>query len=328
MTAVRTGYGNELSRVTAWRWRRGYDSGSINGAVPNPRSAEPNGRGGQPANLDDALNQIAGAPVPAAAKPVPMDPKAVEEFKAMVRPELLRKGVPPDQIEAQLNAVVAKAQQGVNPFYRAPEPPKQRPPGFGSRCSQTAGSPPNRASRNCSARAGPAPPVSSSHGVTCCKEQPRTSSTRSVPRSTRSRTPWRILRLRPTTSERRPSTQARPRSLCRGAARVRRFVRGFAVWTIFEGGAPEALIRGWDPVGGMSPEEFARFGTPDARIWPANDGFPGLHAATRSAAGGNHHRQVRSRRWALPRARPDAVRESRPCTRVGWRAVPPIRSDR
>ncbi len=48
----------------------------------------------------------------------------------MVRPELLRQGVPPDQVEAQLNAVVAKAQLGVNPFYPAPEPPKQPPPGF------------------------------------------------------------------------------------------------------------------------------------------------------------------------------------------------------
>ncbi|MGB3484167.1 MAG: TNT domain-containing protein [Mycobacterium sp.] len=41
------------------------------------------------------------------------------------------------------------------------------------------------------------------------------------------------------------------------------------------GGAPTALLRGWDPVGNMPWDEFAsRFGTPEARIWPDNNGFP------------------------------------------------------
>jgi Tuberculosis necrotizing toxin len=41
------------------------------------------------------------------------------------------------------------------------------------------------------------------------------------------------------------------------------------------GGAPSALLRGWDPVGNMSWEDFTtQFGTPEARIWPDNDGFP------------------------------------------------------
>ena len=50
---------------------------------------------------------------------------------------------------------------------------------------------------------------------------------------------------------------------------------GLPVRTIAEGGAPEALVRGWDPTGGMPWDEFGpRFGTPDSRIWPDNNGFP------------------------------------------------------
>lgn len=42
-----------------------------------------------------------------------------------------------------------------------------------------------------------------------------------------------------------------------------------------EGGAPLAVLRGWDPAGGLSPHEFeAQFGVPGARTWPPNDGFP------------------------------------------------------
>ena len=42
-----------------------------------------------------------------------------------------------------------------------------------------------------------------------------------------------------------------------------------------EGGAPSALLRGWDPVGNMPWEDFAtQYGTPQARVWPDNDGFP------------------------------------------------------
>jgi len=47
---------------------------------------------------------------------------------------------------------------------------------------------------------------------------------------------------------------------------------------VTEGGAPLAVMRGWDPMGGMAPGEFeARLGTPESRIWPVNDGFPAGH---------------------------------------------------
>lgn len=41
------------------------------------------------------------------------------------------------------------------------------------------------------------------------------------------------------------------------------------------GGAPTALLRGWDPTGHLDWEEFVtRFGTPDTPVWPGNNGFP------------------------------------------------------
>lgn len=71
-----------------------------------------------------------GGPVP----PVPVSAKDVEEFKVQARKMFANYGVPPDQIEAQVNAALVQAQQ---PLPRsAPrdvprEPERQPAPGFG-----------------------------------------------------------------------------------------------------------------------------------------------------------------------------------------------------
>ncbi|HKP39623.1 hypothetical protein [Mycobacterium sp.] len=105
------------------------------------RKAPPSADGRQqPDNLDTALGQLAGKPgqQPAPPKPaagdarapLPLDPKAVETFKSTARQMMLRDGVPPDQIEQRLDAMVAAAQKPL-PAYTPPKPDKMPPPGFG-----------------------------------------------------------------------------------------------------------------------------------------------------------------------------------------------------
>jgi hypothetical protein len=299
MNAVRTAYGNQLNTSRVEMAAEGYDL--TNGAVPQtnrqpanlddalnqiagggvPANIPPTPAGppvdpkpvGQPADLNDALDQIAGAPVPAAAKPVPMDPKAVEEFKAMVRPELLRDGVPPDRVEAQLNAMVARAAQGVNPFYRAPEPPKQPTPGFGEGFADRWFST-EQSIDNLLGQGGPgAPGVLESWGE--------------VVQGTAENVvnPFGAVVDEIQNAANAPSAAYYfgEKAVDAGATAVTlpwggegAAVRaGLPVRTLVEGGAPEALLRAWDPTGGMPRDAFeAQFGTPTAPIWPENDGFP------------------------------------------------------
>ncbi len=44
---------------------------------------------------------------------------------------------------------------------------------------------------------------------------------------------------------------------------------GLPAETVTEGGAPLAIVRGWEPTGGMAWDDFAsQFGTPQARNYP------------------------------------------------------------
>jgi hypothetical protein len=86
-----------------------------------------------PGSLPDLLGRL---PQPAAtgALPPQLKPAEIESAKAMLRPILARDGVPPDQIEAQLDQYVTNAQQWIangGPHYVPPEPGPQPPPGFG-----------------------------------------------------------------------------------------------------------------------------------------------------------------------------------------------------
>ena len=76
----------------------------------------------------DLLSRLKPAPPPQ------LDPAAIDKFKAMARQTMINDGVPPDQIEARLNAVEANTQQWMNngmPNYKPPEAPPPPKPGFG-----------------------------------------------------------------------------------------------------------------------------------------------------------------------------------------------------
>ena len=94
---------------------------------------QPSGPGDQqPRNLPDVLNGLAQPAAPGAVAPR-LNPADVERFKAMARQTMVDAGVPPDQIEAQLDGIVANAQQWLangGPHYVPPESPSPPPPGF------------------------------------------------------------------------------------------------------------------------------------------------------------------------------------------------------
>ena len=88
MTALRDAYGAKLSAAQMQMAADGYDTSTVSGAVPNASAPQTLGRPGQPRSLDDALDQIAGAPVPAAVPaqtPAPLNREDVETFKSMAR---------------------------------------------------------------------------------------------------------------------------------------------------------------------------------------------------------------------------------------------------
>ncbi|MGE2718429.1 glycohydrolase toxin TNT-related protein [Mycolicibacterium celeriflavum] len=86
---------------------------------------KPDEQSSTPKNLDEALDRIAepGRPAP----PVPLDPAKVEEFKSLARETMLRSGVPPEQIEQRLDAMVAAAQKPL-PTYKPSERDATPPP--------------------------------------------------------------------------------------------------------------------------------------------------------------------------------------------------------
>ncbi|ORW44523.1 WXG100 family type VII secretion target [Mycobacterium paraense] len=86
----------------------------------------------QPGSLPDLLNRLHQPVVP--GPPPQLKPADIESFKAMVRPSMIRDGVPPEQIEARLNDIVGRTQQWIDngmPNYVPPEPKAPPPPGFG-----------------------------------------------------------------------------------------------------------------------------------------------------------------------------------------------------
>ena len=85
-----------------------------------------------PGSPMDLLSRIqpgaTGIPAP------PLKPAEIESFKALARRTMISDGVPPDQIEARLNAVVTNTQQWLDagaPKYIAPDGPRPPAPGFG-----------------------------------------------------------------------------------------------------------------------------------------------------------------------------------------------------
>ena len=96
------------------------------------------GRGtpaGQKPPPGDPLDLLSRIPPGATRIPAPpLKPAEIESFKAMARQTMISDGVPADQIEARLDAVVANTQQWLDagaPNYVAPDGPRPPVPGFG-----------------------------------------------------------------------------------------------------------------------------------------------------------------------------------------------------
>ncbi|MGB3482945.1 MAG: hypothetical protein WBB07_12115 [Mycobacterium sp.] len=101
------------------------------GQMPAPEqahSADVTSSGAQspPTSLRDLLGQPASSPTP-----IPLNPRAVDEFKSVAREVMKRDGVPADQIEQCLNEIVSRAQQPLPDYVSPPEPGGMPAPGFG-----------------------------------------------------------------------------------------------------------------------------------------------------------------------------------------------------
>lgn len=108
-----------------------------------PKSGEPSST---PDSLDSALDQLTGesgdrpaslepgdAGGSPSAGPLPVDPAKVQQFKELARQTMLRDGVPPEQIEQRLDAIVAAAQKplpATKPTESGPKPPPSFADGF------------------------------------------------------------------------------------------------------------------------------------------------------------------------------------------------------
>lgn len=88
---------------------------------------KPDEQSSTPKDLDEALERIAEPSQP--AQPVPLDPAKVEQFKNLARETMLRSGVPPEQIEQRLDAMVAAAQKPLAPV-KSPERDAMPKPSF------------------------------------------------------------------------------------------------------------------------------------------------------------------------------------------------------
>ncbi len=181
--------------------------------------------------------------------------------------------MPADQIESRLNAVVAQAQRGLGPSYRAPEPPRQPPPGFGEGFADRWFST-EQGIKNLLGQGGPgAPGVLESwggllKGTAETAANPAGAAVGEIQNALSSPSPAYYL------GEKTFDVGSTAATLPFGGegAAVR---AGLPARLVTEGGAPEALLRDWNATGGMPWGEFeARFGTPEARVWPENDGFP------------------------------------------------------
>jgi uncharacterized protein YukE len=229
----------------------------------------------QPGSLQDMLSRLAQPGAPAAPAPR-LNPADVERVKAMVRQSMALDGVPPDQIEAQLDAAVARTQQWLDngmPNDVPPAPSAAPPPGFGEgfgdRWFAT-----EQGIKNLVGQGGPgAPGVAESwwqmlKGTAEIAQNPVGAAIGEVKGAIDS--PSLPYYLGEKASD---GAFALPGMLFGGEGAA--VEAGLPAETVTEGGAPLAVVRGWDPTGGMPWDDFAsQFGTPGSRNYPLNDGFP------------------------------------------------------
>lgn len=228
-----------------------------------------------PGSLPDLLSRLHQPEAPGTPAPQ-LTPADAERFKAMARPSMARDGVPPDQIEARLDAIVARTQQWIDngmPNYVAPEPQRPPPPGFGEgfgdRWRAT-----EQGIKNLIGQGGPgAPGVLESweqmlKGTAEIAQNPVGAAAGEIKNAFDS--PSAAYYLGAKASD---GAFALPGLLFGGEGAA--VEAGLPAEVVTEGGAPLAVVRGWEPTGGMPWDDFAsHFGTPEMRSYPLNDGFP------------------------------------------------------
>jgi hypothetical protein len=243
--------------------------------LPSEKSFGDSDRQPVPGSLPDLLSRLGQSGVPGAPAPE-LKPADVERFKAMARQSMIRDGVAPDQIEARLDAIVASTQQWLDngmPNYVVPEPPRPSPPGFGEgfgdRWFAT-----EQGIKNLIGQGGPgAPGVLESweglvKGTNEVVQNPVGAAIGEVQNALDSPSPTYYLG-----SKASDAATTLPGLLFGGEGVAVR--AGLPAETLTEGGAPLAIVRGWEPTDGMPWDDFlSRFGTPESRNWPSNDGFP------------------------------------------------------
>ncbi|WP_081290635.1 TNT domain-containing protein [Mycobacterium asiaticum] len=236
-----------------------------------------------PGGLADLLGGEPGtSPPPGLAIP----PQEIEAFNAMAGETLRREGVPPQQIEQLLNQAKVRAQEGYglmgNRVPQAQGPGVARPgyiDGLADRWHANDAA--FQRLYNLVGLGDPgAPSVGESwkqylHGAAGLVEQaadplglPTAAIKSAVTDFLTSPSPAYYAG-----SHTADAAQTLPGLLFGGEGAAVR--AGLPAEVVTEGGAPLTVLRGWQPTGGMSWHDFdAHFGTTDARIWPANNGFP------------------------------------------------------
>ncbi|WP_239656336.1 WXG100 family type VII secretion target [Mycobacterium riyadhense] len=245
--------------------------------LPTERT-QPTGPGGQepaPGSVPDLLSRL-HQPVVSGVRPPRPSAAEVERFKALVRPTMIADGVAPGQVEARLNEIVARAQRWIDegmPNYVVPEPPRPPAPGFGEgfgdRWRAT-----EQGIKNLFGQGGPgAPGVLESwqrmlEGTVETVQNPIGSAIGEVKDALDSPSPAYFLGAKVS-----DAATTLPGLFFGGEGAAIR--TGLPAETVTEGGAPLAIVRGWEPTGGMAWDDFAsQFGTPQARNYPLDDGFP------------------------------------------------------
>jgi uncharacterized protein YukE len=238
---------------------------------------EPADAGGKPppASLPDLLSRLGKPGVPGAPPPR-LNPADVETFKALARQSMISDGVPPDQIESRLNDAVARTQQWMDngmPKYVPPAPPRPPPPGFGDGFTDRWFST-EQGLKNLIGQGGPgAPGVLQSwqqmlKGTLETAQNPMGAALGEVRNAIDSPSAAYYL------GEKGADAAFTAPTLMFGGEGAA-VEAGLPAEVVTEGGAPLAVVHGWDPLGGMSSDDFAsHFGTPETRVWPGNEGFP------------------------------------------------------
>lgn len=230
----------------------------------------------QPADVNAALDQLAGATVPTnMPKPVVFSAKEIESFKTSARAVLASEGMPPEQIESTLSGMVARAQaMGWNfPEYKPPEPARMPAPGFGEGFGD-AWRNTEQGIKNLLGQGGPgAPGVLESwkavaQGISDTATNPVHAVVGEVKNALDS--PSAAYYAGEKTFDVASVAATAPFGMEGAAVRA-----GLPAELVTEGGIPLSVMRGYDPLGGMHPTEFDNlFGPAGSRIFPENDGFP------------------------------------------------------